>query len=86
MMGDSKLSDYDDSLAMVYYDRALELDSEYAPALLGKSEVYRMRRSFDGFFETLGRFVSSSSTPAQMKSSYLSNLTGQMDGRFCQNF
>ena len=86
MMGDSKLSDYDDSLAMAYYDRALELDSEYAPALLGKSEVYRIRRSFDGFFETLGRFVTSTSTPVQMKSSYLSNLTNQMDGRFFQNF
>ena len=86
MMGDARLSDYDDSLAMSYYDRALELDSEYAPALLGKSEVYRIRRSFDGFFETLGRFASSASIPAQMKSSYLTNLTGQMDGRFFQTF
>ena len=86
MMGDSRLSDYDDSLAMAYYDRALELDSEYAPALLGKSEVYRIRRSFDGFFETLGRFASSPSIPAQMKSSYLTNLTGQIDGRFFQTF
>ena len=86
MMGDARLSDYEDSLAMSYYDRALELDSEYAPALLGKSEVYRIRRSFDGFFETLGRFAYGTSIPAQMKSSYLSNLTNQMDGRFFQTF
>ena len=86
MMGDARLADPDDSLAMVYYDQALELDSEYAPALLGKSEIYRMRRSFDSFFETLGRFAASPSIPVQMKSRYLSDITDHMDGRFFQNF
>ena len=86
MMGDARLADPDDSLAMAYYDQALALDSEYAPALLGKSEVYRMRRSFDSFFETLGRFAASPSIPVRMKSSYLSDITEHMDGRFFQNF
>ena len=86
MMGDARLADPDDSLAMAYYDQALELDSEYAPALLGKAEVYRMRRSFDGFFESLGRFAASPSIPVQMKSRYLSDITEHMDGRFFQNF
>ena len=86
MMGDARLADPDDSLAKAYYDQALALDSEYAPALLGKSEIYRMRRSFDAFFETLGRFASSPSIPVQMKSRYLSDITDHMDGRFFQNF
>ena len=86
MMGDARLADPDDSLAMAYYDQALALDSEYAPALLGKSEVYRMRRSFDSFFETLDRFAASPSIPVQMKSRYLSDITEHMDGRFFQNF
>lgn len=86
MMGDARLADPDDSLAMAYYDQALALDPEYAPALLGKAEVYRMRRSFDGFFESLGRFASSPSIPVQMKSRYLSDITEHMDGRFFQNF
>jgi Tfp pilus assembly protein PilF len=86
MMGDARLADPDDSLAMAYYDQALELDSEYAPALLGKAEVYRMRRSFDGFFESLGHFAASPSIPVQMKSRYLSDITEHMDGRFFQNF
>ena len=86
MMGDARLADPDDSLAMAYYDQALALDPEYAPALLGKAEVYRMRRSFDGFFESLGRFAASPSIPVQMKSSYLSDITEHMDGRFFQNF
>ena len=86
MMGDARLADPDDSLAMAYYDQALALDSGYAPALLGKSEIYRMRRSFDSFFETLDRFAASPSIPVQMKSRYLSDITGHMDGRFFQNF
>jgi len=86
MMGDARITDYSDSLAMSYYDQALALDSEYAPALLGKSEVYRMRRSYDGYFSTLGRFVTSPSVPPMMKSQYLSNLSQSLDGRFFQNF
>ncbi len=86
MMGDARLADPDDSLAMAYYDQALALDSGYAPALLGKSEIYRMRRSFDSFFETLDRFAASPSIPVQMKSRYLTDITEHMDGRFFQNF
>ena len=86
MMGDARITGPDDSLAMAYYDQALALDSEYAPALLGKSEIYRMRRSFGGFFETLNRFVASPSVPARMKSQYLTELTERMDGRFFQNY
>lgn len=86
MMGDSKAAADEDSLAMAYYDQALALDSGYAPALLGKSEVYRMNRSFDSFFNTLEEFVSSPSIPVQAKSQYLSNLTQYLDARFFQNF
>ena len=86
MMGDAKAADDSDSLAMAYYDQALALDSGYAPALIGKSEVYRMNRSFDGFFNTLEEFVSSPSIPVQAKSQYLSNLTQFIDPRFYQNF
>ena len=86
MMGDAGLAADDDSLAMDSYDKALALDSEYAPALIGKSEVYRMRRSYDGFFGTLRSFVTGSSIPVQMKSQYLSNLTQHLDARFFQNY
>ncbi|MBO4757864.1 MAG: tetratricopeptide repeat protein [Bacteroidales bacterium] len=86
MMGDAKAAADSDSLAMAYYDQALALDSGYAPALIGKSEVYRMNRSFDGFFNTLEDFVSSPSIHPQAKSQYLSNLTQYLDARFFQNF
>ena len=71
VMGDAKLSEYQDTLALEYYNEALAIDSESAPAILGKSEVYRMRRSYDEYFNCLNQFTSSSSVPAQMKSQYL---------------
>ena len=86
MMGDARLSAGNDSLALECYDRALGLDSAYAPALLGKAEAYRMQRLFGRFFETLARFTSDPSIPSQMKSEYLSELTGRMDGRFFQTY
>ena len=86
MMGDVIMGNGADSLAMTYYDKALELDSEYAPAIIGKSEVYRMRRSYDGFFDCLDHFVTSPSIPVQFKSQYLSNLTDHLDPRFFQTF
>ncbi len=86
MMGDAKLSEYQDTLALAYYDEALGLDSDSAPAIIGKSEVYRIRRSYDEYFETIGQFTGSQVIPSQMKSQYLSNLTQHLDPRFVQNF
>lgn len=86
MMGDAKLSDFQDSLALTYYDEALALNSETAPAIIGKSEVYRMRRSYGEYFSTLGEFMSASFVPVQMKSQYLSSLTQRLDPRFAQNY
>lgn len=84
VMGDAKLSEYQDTLALEYYNEALAIDSESAPAILGKSEVYRMRRSYDEYFNCLNQFTSSSSVPAQMKSQYLDNLSQHLDPRFLQ--
>lgn len=81
-MGDAKLTDSQDSLALAYYDEALAEAPDYAPALLGKSDVYRMRRSYGDFFKTLRQFASSELIVPQMKSQYLSNLSDHLDGRF----
>lgn len=81
-MGDAKLTSSEDSLALAYYDEALAESPDYAPALLGKSDVYRLRRSYGDFFKTLRQFVSSDNVPAAMKSQYLSNLSDNIDARF----
>lgn len=86
MMGDAKLSAYQDTLALAYYEEALSLDSDSAPALIGKSEVYRMRRSYDEYFDILNVFTTSPAFPSQMKSQYLSNLADHLDPRFARNY
>ena len=42
-LADWHISQYNDSTALAYYNEALDLDSSYAPAQLGKAEVLRMR-------------------------------------------
>lgn len=81
-MGDAKLTDSADSLALVYYGEALAEAPDYAPALLGQADVYRLRRSYGEYFSTLTHFASSPSVPVELKSRYLSNLSDQLDGRF----
>lgn len=86
MMGDAKLSMNQDTLALEYYNEALLNEADYPPALLGKSDVFRMRRDYASFFSTLGTFIVSTSVPPQVKSQYLNNLTDHMDGRFASTY
>lgn len=81
-MGDAKLTASEDSLALVYYDEALVESPDYAPALLGKSDAYRLRRSYDDYFRVLRQFAGSPNIPSAMKSQYLSAITDRLDGRF----
>ncbi|MBR2477617.1 MAG: tetratricopeptide repeat protein, partial [Bacteroidales bacterium] len=41
---------YRDSLALEYYNKALKLDPQYAPAMYGKGEVYRLKGDFANYF------------------------------------
>lgn len=86
MMGDARLTEYKDTLALGYYEESLSLEPEYTPAVLGKAEVFRLRRDYGRFFGTLKGFASSSVTPSQVKSRYLSQLTMAMDAHFAQTY
>ena len=86
VMGDIKLSDYEDSTALGYYDEALSLDSSYPPAMLGKAEVYRMRRSYGDYFPVIREFMSDVTVDPREKSNYLTGLFRSADPRFVQNF
>lgn len=82
MIGDVKLNERRDSLALSYYEQALELDPDYAPAELGKAEVLRITRNYPAYFLSLGRFLRNEFVEPQMKSDYLKSLIGTMDARF----
>lgn len=85
-LADWQLSMYNDSTAMAYYDEALDLDSEYYPAQLGRAEVLRMRRDYDAFFPTLNSFVTSQSTPVEPKVEYISALVKGSAPQFLEFF
>ena len=86
ILGDLELSKYDDSTAVRYYDEALELDSSYPPALIGKAEACRMYRRYDEYFPVLDRFVESPATGSTEKTEYLSNLVEKSDPNFIKRF
>ena len=86
MMGDARLTAYKDTLALDCYNESLSLEPDYAPAILGKAEVYRLRRDYGSYFGILQGFASSTAVPAPMKSRYLDQLTRTMDARFAQTY
>ncbi len=86
MLGDYQMSMYNDSTALALYDEALDIAPGYAPALLGKGEVYRMTRRYDDYFVVLNEFVSDEQLPVEGKCDYLRILIQRSDPKFLENF
>lgn len=77
---------YNDSTALAYYDEALDLAPDYAPAVLGKAETYRLTRKYDEYFDVLDGFVRSDMIPAPAKSEYLMAVVQRTDPKFVLSF
>jgi tetratricopeptide (TPR) repeat protein len=86
ILADLELAEYDDSAAVRYYDEALELDSSYSPALLGKAEACRVSRRYDEYFPTLDRYVENAAAAPAEKADYLSALIEKSDPNFIRRF
>lgn len=86
IMGDAKLSQYKDSLAFSYYDEALSEEPAFAPALLGKAEVYRIRRQFPDYFALLGQYFGNREISQEDKGRYFNNMMQHLDPHFINNF
>ena len=84
-LGDHSIAEYKDTAALGYYQEALDLQSDYMPALLGVAEVYRIRRDYPAFFYTLDRFIRDEGTDVQAKSQFLNMLVARSEHRFFQN-
>lgn len=85
-LADWHMSMYNDSTALAYYDEALDLAPDYAPALLGKAETYRLTRKYDEYFDVLDGFVRSDMIPAPAKSEYLMAVVQRTDPKFVLSF
>lgn len=81
MIADNQVKQYHDSSALVYYNRALDLDPGYAPAEMGKAELLRMKGNNPGFFASLARVVENRDVVSDAKSSYLQSLMDHIDSK-----
>ena len=79
MMGDYYLSERQDSLSLACYEEALRTQSDYVPALLGKSEVYRVGRHYPEYFSTMNDFIDNDNVPVEAKGMYVGNLIRSLD-------
>lgn len=71
ILADHALDEGKDSLAIDYYDKALELDKDYAPARLGKAEAYRMTGKYQKYFPVLKGIMNDTEIPTAAKTDYL---------------
>ena len=86
ILADNEMAMYNDTLALKYYNEALELDSTLAAALSGKAEVYRVFRRYDEFFPALNRYVECEAAPVGDKVSYLNAIVEKSDPRFVRKY
>ena len=86
ILAEDELHQYNDSTALSYYDEALDLDSSFAPALLGKAEVYRTTHMYDEYFPVLNDYIQISDATVEEKSKYLLALMEQGDPKFMKAF
>ena len=85
-LADYEMSMYNDSTALAYYDEALSLASDYAPALLGKAETYRVTRRYDEYFDVLYEYIDGQGTPMEAKAEYLMAVLQRTDPKFIRSF
>jgi len=82
MLGDYEMGMFNDSTAIGYYDEALALDKDYAPARLGKAEVFRLTRKYDQYFNALKPLMADLDIEAAAKADYIQALMQNTDPRF----
>ena len=86
MLGDYEIGMYNDTTALAYYNEALSLDKDYAPARLGIAEAYRMTRRYPEYFSSLNGIFSDSEIEPAAKADYLQAVLRHTDRRFQQSF
>lgn len=74
MLGDYCVRNYNDSLALDYYNQAIDMDSDYTPAYYGKAHIYQILRQYDKYFENIKYFIKDKDIRPESKAEYLNNL------------
>lgn len=84
--GDRYLSQYNDSLALDSYEKALAYDPEYAPAVLGRAEVNRIRGNVPGFLADVHSFTLNPAVIPSAKCRYVNNILQNINYPFYRSW
>ena len=82
MVADAKVMARQDSVALSYYNQALEMDPGYVPAQLGRTELLRRMGNYPAFFTGLEEFIRNEAVRPEIKSNYLTALMDSIDSPF----
>ncbi len=82
MVADAKVAARQDSVALRYYNQALEQDPAYPPAQLGRTELLRRMGNYPAFFSGLEAFIRNEAVLPDVKSNYLTALMDNIDSPF----
>ena len=86
LKGDRFLSSHDDTLALDCYERALAYDPEYAPAVLGRAEVNRLRGNVPGFLADMHAFTLNPDIKPSAKCDYVSQILKNINYGFYRSW
>ena len=84
VIGDNFAAEQKDSVAQIYYLKALALAPDYMPASFGLAEIYRIKGQYDLYFERMNPFLSNREVDPFMKVSYMKQIL--TNTRFIQTF
>jgi tetratricopeptide (TPR) repeat protein len=71
LLADANFEAGNDSLAIETYDKAIEADESFAPALLGKAESLRKKGLFSEYFKSLQQYAANRYVKPEAKAEYL---------------
>jgi Tfp pilus assembly protein PilF len=78
--------EYKDSLALDNFEKALLYSPDYVPAILGKSEVYRMQGNIPAFFASLDEMASNPTLNPSAKCDYVNQILQHIDYNFFRSW
>jgi tetratricopeptide (TPR) repeat protein len=71
LLADAYVETGNDALAVEAYDMAIATNESFAPALLGKAELFRKKGRFTDYFKTLRQYASNTDITPEAKAEYL---------------
>lgn len=86
ILAELELAEYNDTLALKYYDEALSVDSEYVPAIIGKAEAYRFLRKYDDYIDALNYILDATNVSSTEKADYFAALANEGDDKFLTSY